>query len=161
MNLKFDFEFDKPSQTVTVTREFAAPLMQVWDAFTKAEVLDQWWSPKPFLSRTKIMDFRDGGKRFYAMVTPDGAENWAIHKYSDIRPGVGFKMWNSFADAEENAQIPGSDWDFQFSEANGITTVVITIYNESLDRMERMLAMGFREGFAQTLSQLSEMFGEC
>ena len=69
-NLLFEFSLDKAAQTVYITREFDAPLSLVWDAFTKKELLDQWWAPKPYESRTKVMDFRVGGRRFYAMVSP-------------------------------------------------------------------------------------------
>jgi hypothetical protein len=51
--------------------------------------------------------------------------------------------------------LPGSDWDYKFSEKNNVTTVLITIYNESLERMERMIEMGFEEGFKATIDNLS------
>ena len=69
-NLQFEFTLDKLTKTVLVTREFNAELPLVWDAFTKQEILDQWWAPKPFESKTKVMDFKVGGRRFYAMVSP-------------------------------------------------------------------------------------------
>lgn len=74
-NLVFDFTVDKSKNTVFVNREFAADLSLVWDAFTKQEILDQWWAPKPFASKTKAMDFKVGGRRFYAMVSPEGQEH--------------------------------------------------------------------------------------
>ena len=55
-NLLFDFIIDKTSQTVTIDREFAAELPSVWDAFTVPELLDQWWAPKPWESRTKLIE---------------------------------------------------------------------------------------------------------
>ena len=95
-NLLFDFTVDKGSKTVFVTREFDADLSLVWDAFTKAEILDQWVAPKPFVAKTKVMDFRVGGRRFYAMVTPEGQERWLIQKYTAITPKTNFKMFNAF-----------------------------------------------------------------
>jgi uncharacterized protein YndB with AHSA1/START domain len=41
MNLPFDFTVNKVTQNIHVTREFAADLNLVWDAWTKAEMLDQ------------------------------------------------------------------------------------------------------------------------
>ena len=73
-NLLFDFTVDKAAKTVFITREFDAEPSLVWDAFTKAEILDQWWAPKPFESKTKVMNFEVGGRRFYAMVSPEGHE---------------------------------------------------------------------------------------
>jgi len=157
-NLLFDFTVDKEAKTAIITREFNAGLALVWDAFTKAEILDQWVAPKPWLSKTKFMDFKVGGRRFYAMVSPDGKdERWAIQKYTSISPKTNFKMFNAFADKDENPQLPGSDWDYTFSEQNGITKVNITIYNESLERMEKMIEMGFIQGFKMSMENLENV----
>ena len=155
-NLLFDFTVDKTAKTVFITREFAADLSLVWDAFTKPELLDQWLAPKPFSSKTKYMDFKVGGKRFYAMVSPEGQERWAIQEYTSITPKTNFKMYNAFADAAENPELPGSEWDHTFSEQNGKTTVSITIFNESLERLERILD-GFTQGMKMSLSNLENL----
>src|SRR5215203_471326 len=156
-NLLFDFTVDKTTKTVFMNVEFAADLSLVWDAYTRQEILDQWWAPKPWLSKTKFMNFEVGGRRFYAMVSPEGQERWSIQKFTSITPKTNFKMSNAFADKDENPELPGSDWDYNFSEQNGRTKVTITIYNESLARMEKMIEMGFKEGFAMGLQQLDQL----
>ena len=156
-NLLFDFTVDKTTKTVFINREFAAELSLVWDAFTKAEILDQWVAPKPWVSKTKYMNFKVGGRRFYAMVSPEGQERWSIQEYTSITPKTNFKMHNAFADKDENPELPGSDWDYNFSEQNGITKVRITIKNESLARMEKMIEMGFKDRFSMTLNELDKL----
>ena len=156
-NLLFDFTVDKTTKTVFCNREFAASLSLVWDAFTKQEILDQWWAPKPWASKTKFMNFEVGGRRFYAMVSPDGQERWQIQKYTSIRPKTNFKFFSAFADKDENPELPGSDWDFNFSEQNGTTKVSVSIYNESLERLEKMVEMGFKEGFTMILKSLEDL----
>lgn len=159
-NLLFDFTVDKSTKSVFITREFAAELSLVWDAFTKQEILDQWWAPKPWASKTKKMEFKEGGRRFYAMVSPEGHESWQIQDYTSISPKTNFKYFSVFADEHENPHLPGSNWDLSFSEHNGITKVSITIYNDSLERMEQMIAMGFKEGFTMTLNELATLLEE-
>ena len=66
-------------------------------------------------------------------------------------------MFNAFADKDENPELPGSDWDYTFSEQDGKTTVHITIYNESLARMEKMIEMGFTEGFKMSMRNLETL----
>jgi uncharacterized protein YndB with AHSA1/START domain len=156
-HLPFEFTVNKATKTVSVIREFAAELALVWDAFTKPEILDQWWAPRPWVSKTKYMDFKVGGRRFYAMVSPEGEERWSIQKYTSISPKTNFKLFNAFADKDENPELPGSDWDLNFSERNGTTTVRVSIYNESLARMEKMIEMGFSEGFKMTLNKLEDL----
>ena len=101
-NLQFDFTVDKATKMVFVNKEFDAELSLVWDAFTKRDILDQWWAPKPWLSKTKFMNFEVGGQRFYAMVSPEGAEHWSLQEYRSISPTTNFKMLNTFADKNGN-----------------------------------------------------------
>jgi uncharacterized protein YndB with AHSA1/START domain len=156
-DLLFDFTVDKSKRTVCITREFAADLSLVWDAFTKKEILDQWWAPKPFSSKTKFMDFKVGGRRFYAMVSPEGQEHWSIQKYTSISPKTNFKFFNAFADENETPELPGSEWDLSFNEQNETTKVSVVIYNESLERMEKQIERGFKEGFTLMLNYLDEL----
>ena len=152
-----DFFLDKTSQTVTITRVFDASLEQVWNAFTTAEILDQWVAPKPFTSKTKYMDFTVGGRRFYAMISPDGQERWILQRYLAITPLSNFKLFNTFADKDETPEITGSEWDYTFIEYNQQTVVRIVIYNESLARMERMIEFGFKEGYTMSMENLENV----
>lgn len=103
------------------------------------------------------MNFVVGGKRFYAMVSPEGQEGWIIQEYRSITPKTNFQLYNVFADKDENPAPTGSDWDYTFSEKDGRTTVHITIYNESLERLEKMLEMGFMEGYKAAISNLEKL----
>ena len=156
-DLLFDFTVDKAAKTVLIKREFDADLSLVWDAFTKAELIDQWIAPKPYTAKTKYQDFKVGGKRFYAMISPEGQERWVLQQYTSISPKTNFKFFNAFADENENPELPGSEWDHTFSEQNGTTKVSVVIYNESLERMEKQIEMGFKEGFTMTLNYLDEL----
>jgi uncharacterized protein YndB with AHSA1/START domain len=156
-DLRSNFTVDNATKTVIVTREFAADLSLVWDAFTVKEILDQWSAPKPLVCKTKYMDFSVGGRRFYAMVSPDGQERWVIREFTSITPKTNFKMSSAFADKDENPELPGSDWDLSFTEQNGTTKITVSIYNESLARMEKMLEGGFKEGFLMMLNNLEDL----
>jgi len=90
----------------------------------------------------------------YIIFTSIGQKNWIIQKYTSITPKTNFKLFNAFADKDENPQPTGSEWDYNFSEKNGTTKVSITIYNESLERLDKMIEMGFKQGITISLSQL-------
>ena len=156
-DLLFDFNVDKAAKTIFITREFNAGLPLVWDAFTKKEILDKWAAPAPMRCETKYLDFKVGGRRFYAMISPGGQERWVLQEYTSITPKTNFKLYNSFADKDENPELPGSEWDHNFSEQNGITKVNISIFNESLERMES-LSEGFRKGYTAMLANLDDLF---
>ena len=152
-----EFIVNKETKTVDITKAFDAPRDLVWDAYTRPELLDKWWAPKPYASKTKAMEFREGGRRFYAMVSPEGEERWVLQEYRSITPKTNFTFFNAFADENEKPDLPGSDWDLSFSEQNGTTTVSISIYNESLERLERMVEFGFREGTIAQFQNLDEL----
>lgn len=156
-NLFFDFKVDKEAKKVFITRDFNAPLDLVWEAFTKAELLDQWVAPTPFTAKTIYMDFVEGGKRFYAMISPEGNERWALQQYKTIQPKTFFSLFNTFTDADENPDPTGSDWEYTFNSIDDKTQVHIEIYNESFERMESLLE-GFKIGFTMTLENLDSLF---
>lgn len=158
-NLLFQFTLDKTNNTVLINKAFAAELSSVWDAFTKLEILDQWWAPKPWISKTKVMDFRVGGRRYYAMVSPEGQEHYSLEEFTSITPKNNLKWLSSFADEKENinAEFPTSEWNLNFNEHNGITKVAIAIKHKSLADIEMHLQMGFKEGFTMTLNELEKL----
>lgn len=163
-NLLSDFTVDKAAKTIYITREFAAELDLVWDAFSKQEILDQWWAPHPLISRTISMDFKVGGQRFYAMVWPEGQEHYGIQKFTSITPKTNLKMVSSFTDKDGNinAELPTSEWELNFTEENGPdgyrgTKVAIAIKQKTLADIEMVIQMGFKEGFTMTLNELTSL----
>jgi uncharacterized protein YndB with AHSA1/START domain len=159
-NLLMDFSVNKENSTVNVKREFNAAISDVWSAWTEPEILDQWWAPAPWKSRTKKMNFKEGGQRLYAMVGPEGEEHWAIADFTSITPKTNFKFLDAFSDNEGNlnTDFPRSDWNVAFSEQNGTTFVDIAIKHESLSDLEKIIAMGFKEGFTIAMEGLDEIF---
>ena len=153
-----DFILNKETKSVNIKREFEANLDSVWEAWTNPEILDQWWAPKPFTSKTKIMDFRVGGRRLYAMISSEGSENWGAQDFTVVNPKSNFKYLSSFTDSEGNANsaFAASEWDVNFTEDNGTTTVNITIKRDSLEELEQLIQMGFKDGFTMTLQTLEE-----
>src|ERR1700742_3791757 len=101
-NLQFDFSVNKDTNTISVKRQFAADLPLVWDAWTKPELLDQWWAPKTFQTKTKSMDFREGGVWIYAMVSPENVAHWCRPAYKKIEVRKSFSGMDSFGDENGN-----------------------------------------------------------
>ncbi|KQB37814.1 SRPBCC family protein [Flavobacterium aquidurense] len=159
-DLLMNFTVDKETSTVNVKREFNASLSNVWSAWTEAEILDQWWAPAPWKAKTKRMDFKEGGQRLYAMLGPRGEEHWALADFKSITPKTNFKYLDAFCDNEGNLNkdFPRSDWDVSFSEHGDMTIVDIAIKHENLSDLEKIIEMGFKEGFTIAMQGLDEIF---
>jgi uncharacterized protein YndB with AHSA1/START domain len=158
-DLHFEFTVDKQNNSITVEREFAAERNLVWDAYTKSEILDQWWAPKPFKSKTKSMDFRIGGHWHYAMVGPDGTEHYALANFKDISPKNSFAVEDVFADAEGNVNkdMPASAWQLSFSDKGDNTLLRILIVYPDLSQLEETIKMGFKEGLSAGMENLDAL----
>lgn len=161
MNLFFDFTVDKDTATIHITREFAADLDLVWDAFTKAEILDQWMGPKPWRVQTKEMDFREGGRWLYTMVSPENVSTgrWSLAEFTEIQPKSSFTTKNSFSDENGNHTDTGFTFSLttnSFKAEGEKTTVQIVKKMASLAELEQFVAMGYKEGMAMVMSNLDE-----
>ena len=161
-NLLMDFTVNKETNTVHVKREFNASLPQVWSAWTEPQILDLWWAPAPWKSETKSMEFKEGGRRLYAMVGPEGEEHWALADYTSIDAKTNVKWLDAFCDSEGilNNELPRSDWDVTFSEKEDSTFVDLVIKHEKLSDLEAILQMGFKEGFTIAMEGLDKIFEE-
>jgi uncharacterized protein YndB with AHSA1/START domain len=158
-NLQFDFLVDKKANTITVRREFAARRQLVWDCYTRRELLDQWFAPKPLTTRTKSMDFREGGHWHYAMIMPDGTEYWSRQDYGTIRPIEYFTARDGFTDetGEVNPDLPQAQWEISFTELAGHTLVQTIVTYPSLTDLEKVIEMGIEPGLTSTLERLDEL----
>jgi uncharacterized protein YndB with AHSA1/START domain len=106
------------------------------------------------------MNFKEGGQRLYAMVGPEGEEHWALADFTSITPKTNFKYLDAFCDSEGNLNVdfPRSDWDVSFDEQNGSTFVNIAIKHENLSDLEKIIEMGFKEGFTIAVEGLDKIF---
>jgi uncharacterized glyoxalase superfamily protein PhnB/uncharacterized protein YndB with AHSA1/START domain len=157
-NLLFDFAVDKENKTINVKREFAADLDDVWAAWTKPELLDLWWAPKPYQNRTKSMDFRVGGSWLYSMTSPQNESHWCRADYKNIDLQKSFSALDAFCDERGtvNTEWPRSLWTNQFRQNNGVTTVSISINYEKLSDLEKIVEVGFKQGFTMALENLDQ-----
>lgn len=158
--LQFDFLVNKETNTVNVKREFAANLELVWEAWTNPEILDQWWAPKPYRTQTKSMDFREGGTWLYFMISPQGEKHWCKNDYLKIEHHKNYTRLDAFCDENGivNTEMPRTSWTNTFIEnKNGETTSVqIVATYESLADLEKVIALGFKEGFTMALENLDQ-----
>lgn len=160
--LQFDFIVDKEKNTMTIRKQFAAKRQLVWDCHTKPELLNQWFAPKPFTTRTVSMDFRDGGHWVYAMIDPDGKEFFARADYEKVRPIDGYTLLDSFCDEKGNMNLdlPRANWAVTFKDIGESTVVQTVVAYGSLDALETVLQMGMKEGLTMTLESLDDLLAK-
>jgi uncharacterized protein YndB with AHSA1/START domain len=61
----------KAQQTLVLTREFTAPILSVFEAWTNADVLARWFGPEGFTVLDAKTDLSVGGKYEITIQSPD------------------------------------------------------------------------------------------
>src|ERR1043166_2801443 len=101
----------KSEREVVVTRTFHAPAHIVFEAWTKPELLKQWWTPKSF-GITFVSceaDVRTGGTYRFVFSHPDFEQPMAFHgRYIEVTPNSRI-VWTN----EESADGPISTVTFE------------------------------------------------
>jgi uncharacterized protein YndB with AHSA1/START domain len=152
------FKVDK--NVLTVERSFNAPVDLVWKAWTRPELLDQWWAPQPWKSETKEMNFVEGGHRLYAMVGPEGEKHWGRTNYTKIVPEVKFDGDDVFCDENGavNEALPVANFTNSFLSKGDKTQLIMVTHYASEADLEAVIKMGMKEGLTMTMNQLDELF---
>ena len=157
--LEYGFTVDKHNNTITIIREYDAPLEKVWKAWTTSEMLDQWWGPKPWRAITKSLDFREGGHWHYSMNGPEGEDQWGKFDYLTIEPNESFTGKDGFSDENGtlDTTLPQNHWELRMSQTGNTVMVDMLLTFEKAEDIYTYIDMGFREGITQTLDQLEEI----
>ncbi|WP_027380475.1 SRPBCC family protein [Chryseobacterium daeguense] len=153
------FNKDFNSKSVYVMKIYDADVSKVWDYFTKAELLDQWWAPKPWKCETSRQNFKENGEWLYSMVGPEGERHYAKVVYGEIMEHRSFDGTDSFCDKDGNINedFGQSKWLIDFTGVDEGTKVTVNIHFQSIEAMNQQIEMGFEEGFKTGLNQLEEI----
>lgn len=122
------------SNEFTLIREFNAPRKLVFDVFTKAEHLANWWGPAEFDLQVIKHELCPGGVFFFKMQGEHGSM-WARFTYQEIAPPHMLSYISSFSDEQGNmVRHPMSEtWPMEmlttikFDEKNGKTIITLNV----------------------------------
>ena len=154
------FDVNRESRIINVERSFDASLPLVWDAWTKPEILDQWWAPKPWKAGTVEQLFEEGGFWHYYMQGPDGNDKqYCLFNYEKIQKHKFYTGSDAFCDEGRKVDDtkPIARWDVKFTEEAGATLVSMSIGFDSAEDLDTQMEMGFREGFNMCMGNLDEL----
>jgi uncharacterized protein YndB with AHSA1/START domain len=159
MNDLFTFDIRKEARTMAVKRFFNARLDSVWSAWTDADILCKWWAPEPYDCVITALDLRPGGRWSYYMQGPTGDRHYCFFNYTTVDPKTAFSGRDGFCDEHGTVStaMPSTEWEVRFSPTENGTLVQVNIVAPTTDALERVLNMGFKEGFTQGLEQLDRL----
>ncbi len=143
------------SRVLTLVRTFKAPRKLVWEAWTQAGHIAEWWGAKGMTTEVAEMEFRPGGPWKFVMKAPDGSSFISegvfteIVEFEKIVFSADFKPYTEGVSITVRFEDQGDDTKFTFSVAHPT--------EEYCREQERM---GFMNGWGSVFDNLESYLGK-
>ena len=146
----------KGDRELVIARRFNAPPRIVFEAWTRADLVQRWWAPK---SRgvsivSAEADVRVGGAYRYVFRLDDGHEFAFSGKYSEVTPASRLVYTQIFEPMSEAGAVHVT---ITFAERDGKTDLLAHELYPSKEVREMVLATGMESGMRETMDQLDEL----
>jgi len=141
-------------RVIVITRAFDAPRSLVFEAWTKAEHVAQWWDPSGAPLAVCDIDLRPHGAFRFVHQGPDGVNHPFTVLYREVTAPA--RLVFTTRVAPSGAESIGT---LVFSEHEGRTTLTMTIECQSKADRDALLKMRVDVGTTRTLDNLDEYLG--
>src|SRR5580700_11269312 len=140
------------ARSIVITRVFDAPRTLVFDAWTDAKHVGNWWGPRGFTTTTHEMDVRPGGVWRLTMHGPDGVDYQNKITYLEVvKPE---RLVYDHGGAEAQVTVT-------FEDLAGKTRLTMRMVFQSAEERDRVVKKSNAiEGGNQTLDRFGEQLGK-
>ena len=144
-------EADAAMPTITITREFDAPVELVYRAYAEPDLLAKWLGPRSHPMRIDHYDFRTGGSWRYS--TADDAVHF-YGSFHEVRADERIVQTFTFDGAPDGVSLETMTFE---DLGNGRSRVTGLSVVESLEMRDAILASGMEVGVIEGYAQLDEL----
>lgn len=153
---------DPATLTLTATGEYPVPVERLWAAWADPRQLERFWGPPQWPATFTRHDMTEGGRAEYHMTGPNGETSRGYWRFVHVEAPRSFEVVDGFAnpDGSPNRDFPETRMEFRFeSTATGSRFVGVSTF-ASVEAMERLIAMGMKEGLAAALAQMDDVLAD-
>jgi uncharacterized protein YndB with AHSA1/START domain len=143
----------KSDRELVVTRTVNGPARIVFEAWTRPELLRQWWVPKScgLTLLSCEADVRVGGQYRLVFRHGDSEPMAAFGRYVEVAPHSRLSWTN------EEGGADGAVTTLTFEEKAGKTLLVLHELYPSKEALEAAMASGEKSGMDETFEQLDQL----
>ena len=147
---------------VRVMRQFNAPRQLVWDAHTKPELVQKWLGYDGWDMPVRERDVRVGGKyRWQWKSQEDGKQFGFFGTFTEVNAPSKLAHEQYYDPGDIGGAMPAGDpciVSLDFSEQNGVTTLVCTLKFASKEARDGAVSTGMTDGMEFSYARLDETF---
>jgi uncharacterized protein YndB with AHSA1/START domain len=150
---------------ITIVREYDAPREKVWQAWTTAEQLKQWWAPRGFTSPTVEIDPKVGGELYIVMQAGDNMGPMSGMKapmkgvFSEVVPNEKLVFSNMAVDESGKVLLSG-ETSVTFEDVGSKTKMTVRTGAEGDGPNVEMMLGGMEQGWNEQSDKLGEFLAK-
>ena len=140
---------DTSDRELVLTRLIDAPREKLYRAWTDAELLKQWFAPKPWTTPQAELDVRPGGASLVVMRSPDGNDMPCPGVYLEVVPNQRLVFTDAYTSTWQPSQKPFMTVILTFEDEGGKTRYTARVRHWTVADREAHEKMGFHHGWGQ------------
>lgn len=142
---------------VTLSRLIDAPRERVFEAWTDARQLAEWWGPRNFTNPVCEADPRPGGSLYIVMRGPDGTDYPMSGAFREVVAPERLVLVEIAEDQDGSPLLEGNT-TVTFAEKDGKTRLTVTTHAVARTALGAEMLKGMEQGWAQSLDRLEDAF---
>ncbi|MES2641099.1 MAG: SRPBCC family protein [Myxococcota bacterium] len=153
---------DPTTLTLTATGEYPIPVDRLWAAWADPRKLERFWGPPEWPATFTRHEMTEGGRAEYYMSGPNGETSRGYWRFVRVDATRAFEVVDGFAnpDGSPDRDLPETRMQLRFEPTpTGSRFVAVSTF-ASVEAMERLLAMGMKEGLAAALAQMDDVLAD-
>lgn len=156
MNETMD-EAGSGDRELVLDRLLDAPREKLWRCWSEAELVKQWFCPKPWRVTHAEIDLRAGGSSYFVMNGPNGEEFPNRGVYLEVVPNEKLVFTDAYTRAWQPAEKPFFTAIVTFADEAGRTRYVARALHWTAADRKAHEEMGFQEGWGKAADQLEAL----
>lgn len=142
---------------IKIVREFDAPRERVFEAFTAAEQLAQWWGPHGTEMIVDMLDARTGGDWRFVSHGPDGREDTFRGSFREVTRPEKIAWTFEWGGMPGYVSVDENEFEDLGDGRTRVTTTSTFLFGEERDGM---LEAGMESGLQESYERLDELLAK-
>jgi uncharacterized protein YndB with AHSA1/START domain len=154
----------KKAKELTFERTYAVPIEEVWAAWTRPDLLRQWWGPEKTTIPECDVDLRVGGTVRIVMEAGEGmgkyqGTRWPLEGTFTVIEAPHRLVYEarSWTEGEEDTTTIEHTNALDLAEDDGKTVVTLSVAISDIGPKAKMAAFGMRWGYKAQLDKLDAL----